>query len=504
LAHALSLPHSDKRSAGRLTRASATVIAATLLLIAWGTFAFGAVYPWAYTPLAIGCALVGVVGLLTGKRPVWATNRMLCAGLVGVALLCVLQSIPLSQAVLERVSPGTVDFLSRYQLGFNLTTDPETGAALPGTRHALSIAPNDTLRALALFGALAVFLAGLLRSLSRTGASRLARGIVMVGCVLALVGIVQKALLGDNAFTGMRIYGFWRPENLVSTPFGPYVNKNHFAGWMLMAIPIAIALALAQFERRDGRTSTARQLLLWLSEPEGGRALMWLVAALVMTLSLLMTGSRSGLGCLSAMLIGLALFSGRGRSRRTTLLTISLVLAAILLALQWAGRDARLERYVVDNESIRLRLDIWRMSAAIMSDFPLLGSGLNTFGTASILYQPPGVDMHYNEAHNDYVQLLVEGGIVVAVLVLVCLAGTVRAAIARFRAKDDGVDAYWIRVGAVAGLLAIGAQSAVEFSLQMPGNAALFVVLLALALYAPAPLAPPPFRTLNSARNDAE
>jgi hypothetical protein len=52
----------------------------------------------------------------------------------------------------------------------------------------------------------------------------------------------------------------------------------------------------------------------------------------------------------------------------------------------------------------------------------------------------------------------------------------------RFRSPDDP-EVYWLRVGAVGGLLAIALQSLLEFSLQMPGNAALFVVLLAIALH---------------------
>ena len=69
--------------------------------------------------------------------------------------------------------------------------------------------------------------------------------VVAFGVLLALVGIVQKAVLGDHAWAGMKIYGFWAPLNRLSTPFGPFVNKNHFAGWMLMAIPLALGLALA-------------------------------------------------------------------------------------------------------------------------------------------------------------------------------------------------------------------------------------------------------------------
>ena len=87
-------------------------------------------------------------------------------------------------------------------------------------------------------------------------------------------------------------------------------------------------------------------------------------------------------------------------------------------------------------------------------------------------------------------QRLVEGGLVTFLLVVVAIAAVVRAVRAQFAANEDGAGARWLRVGASAGLVAIGLQALVEFSLQMPGNAVLCVVLLALALYVPAPYRP--------------
>jgi O-antigen ligase len=293
-------------------------------------------------------------------------------------------------------------------------------------------------------------------------------------------------MLGDGAYSGMKIYGFWQPEFLLTTPYGPFVNKNHFAGWMLMAIPIALGLAVAHGASEDGtRRRDAAALLVWLSEPGGGRFLYYLVAAGIMTLSLVMAGSRSGLASFAVVICGAAAWSFRRRSRRATLGAIVAALALIVIALQWAGRDAALHRFTTDSESLAMRLDIWRTSAGIVRDFPLLGTGLNTFGTAMLVYQSPN-ESHYSEAHNDYVQLLVEGGCVTILLVIVAILGVGLAIRARFRTGDDGPEARWIRVGATTGLVAIGLQSLVEFSLQMPGNATLFAVLLALALYVPA------------------
>ena len=150
--------------------------------------------------------------------------------------------------------------------------------------------------------------------------------------------------------------------------------------------------------------------------------------------------------------------------------------------------------FASDRGSVQLRLDVWKISGQILRQFPIFGTGLNTFGTATVVYHPPGADQHFTEAHNDYVQLVVEGGVFAFTLVLLAMIGVGRGIAARFREKVDGPDAYWLRVGATTGLIAIALQSAVEFSLQMPGNAVLFVVLLAMALYVPARRQAPPDR----------
>ena len=70
----------------------------------------------------------------------------------------------------------------------------------------------------------------------------------------------------------MRIYGFWKPKYLLTTPFGPFVNKNHFAGWMLMGLPLAMGLGswLGRAPAAAARQPGWRNALLWLSSPDGG------------------------------------------------------------------------------------------------------------------------------------------------------------------------------------------------------------------------------------------
>ena len=114
--------------------------------------------------------------------------------------------------------------------------------------------------------------------------------------------------------------------------------------------------------------------------------------------------------------------------------------------------------------------------------FPLVGTGLNTYGTATIFYQTVNLDQHFAQAHNDYLQLLAEGGVLVGIPAIIVITSVVWTVRRRFRETPAGSSGHWIRIGAVTGILAIALQEISDFSLQMPGNAVLFAVLLAIAV----------------------
>jgi O-antigen ligase len=100
---------------------------------------------------------------------------------------------------------------------------------------------------------------------------------------------------------------------------------------------------------------------------------------------------------------------------------------------------------------------------------------------ATLFYQTSVPGFHLREAHNDYLQLAAEGGVLLAVPILCTVAFLARDV--RRRLADSSGSSYWIRLGAITGLIAIALQSTVEFSLQMPGNAALAATLLGIALH---------------------
>jgi hypothetical protein len=437
--------------------------------VAWGAFAFGAVYPWAYWPLAALCATAGLAGMAAKPgRVIPAGTWMLAAMLALVAAVVAAQLLPLPGSLLGAMSPRGVELMNQLDAGF---------AWQLVDVHGISVDPGATARGLALLTAFGLLLLGLANSLSHGGTDRLVWLITWLGIVLAVAGIIQKAL------SPREIYGFWTPL-MTANPFGPFVNRNHFAGWMLMAIPLALGYLCATFSRGLGEVRPSlRDWLLWLSSPDASKAVQAGFAVILMGLALMLTLSRSGMFSLAVALIVCgyaAVRRQRGALARSAV--FACLMLSSLLVVVWAGVDAIAARLAaVDTVALGGRLPIWQGGARMLADFWLTGSGLNTYGVATLFYPAVVPGHHLREAHNEYLQLAVEGGVLLAVPALGAIIAFVIVVRRRFAAVEG--PSYWLRLGAVAGLIAIAVQSLVEFSLQIPGNAALFATLCAIALH---------------------
>jgi hypothetical protein len=461
------------------------LVAGVILVLSWGAFAFGAVYPWAYTPLVIASIAIGATGLLVtraGRPPL----RSVTYGLLATGLAISLQLVPLPGRLAGAVSPHLVEFEHQYERAFGVLHPlgvESAGGALPDPVRPLSILPSQTIKGLMLLTGIALLFLGTARVLSATGGLLLVRPIIVIGVVLALFGIGQDALTRNEL--SPPIYGFWQPQ-FRARGFGPFVNPNHFAGWMLMVLPLGLALAYEALQRPMEASEEAGPRVSVVHAAAFGRALTFGVSSVAMALALVMTRSRSGLaafavGCLIAGWIVLK----RQRSLAARAVVALVVVALLGGTVAWAGLDAVMTKALGDRtgNSLGGRIGAWRDTTSIIHDFPLAGSGFNTYGRAMTIYQTGSRDVHFQEAHNDYLQLAAEGGFLVGLPVLFTVFTFVRDIRRRFQESPREGTTYWLRIGAVIGLLSIAMQSLLEFSLQMPGNAALFAVLAALAVH---------------------
>jgi len=429
------------------------------------------VHPRANVPRACIGAVAAIISLAipADRAPAPTGLARLSGAFALFAIAVAAQLVPLPLSWVAALSPRSPGLLGQLYPAI---------AAGALNRHALSIWPEATIVGLTLFAANALMVVGCARLFTIRSAAGFARALTIVGLIVALAGIVQRPL-SDG-----KIYGFWTPL-MNGSPYGPFVNRNHFAGWMLMALPLTLGRLCGGFAvaMRGGRPNW-RDRLLWLSSVHASKLILLAGAAIVMALSLVLTMSRSGITSLVVALGGtgiVVLRRQQGSARRAA--AVAYLTALLSIAIGLAGVDVVASRFgAVTWKEFEVRRSAWRDAAKVASDFRTTGTGLNSYGVATLFYERGNSPMHFAEAHNDYLQLAAEGGLLLIVPATLCISVFVLAVRRRF-AEETSTSGYWLRVGALTGISAIALQEIVDFSLQMPGNAALFAVLCGMALH---------------------
>lgn len=458
---------------------------ATLLavLVALGTIAFGAVYPWGFVPLLGAATAIGVAGLYrAGLRP---AHRTLALALFAVCAAGTLQLVPLPSGVVSRISPATLPLLRSFDLVF----------AGDQTWTPLSIRPQSTAVAVVALIALSLYLLGLPGLIGPRALRTLPGALAVIAVPLALYGIYTRE--HNNGL----IYGFWQPlDGGGGNMFGPFINRNHFGGWMLMTLGLLIGSFFGRLERalrepghRQGRP------LAWLSSSAANALLVTGGVIILGVVAIFWALSRSSIISLAAAVMLFAWLATRRRrlgATRGGLAVVSLG-AALVAGVAWRGPD-RVVAWFQDDRNLLGRVDAWRDAWEVIQAFPLFGTGLNTFGDAMLFYQKRNAGFHMAQAHNDYVQLAAEGGLLIVVPAVIAAALLARAMMQNLRAAQPESRGYWIRTGAAIGMAAVAVQEAVEFSLQIPVNALLFATLAAVALAPITPHAPDSRDTIDA------
>jgi O-antigen ligase len=292
-----------------------------------------------------------------------------------------------------------------------------------------------------------------------------------VGLALSALTLIQQA-------TGPRLlYWYWHPISPLATPYGPYVNRNSLATWLIMAIPATIGYGVARFQSRRSASGS------FDLESSLDATALWLAASVcLMQAVLLVAMSRSGLtGGVVGLICLMGLARGRIAASRWRWLA-AILLALLAVAMTYANWGALANRL---NETVAIglggRREIWQLTWRIVRDFPLVGVGVGAYARTMSLYQPVPHVFYINDAHNQYLQMLTEGGVILAAPAALA-AGTAAVLIAR-RLRADRSPVFWIRAGAASGLTAVAVQSIWQVSMTPPANAVLFAILAAVAVH---------------------
>lgn len=440
-------------------RFSKAIVAGLLAAVATTALAHGAVEPWSillFECIQIALVLLWVIKIARDKRLSLLIPDIVfpIAALLGIGLL---QSIALR---------GT-----------------------DGVRHSLSLDVESTRRTvIVLFFLLISFVIAANFLASRGRLSKLAAFLTIFGLAIAVFALVQHFTWNGKLY--------WiRPNTVSISPFGPFVNHNHFAGYMELLIPIPIALIITGAVRGETR-------------------LLYGFAAAVMGVALAASLSRGGMLSLATALVFLIVMSGRlakaepaGRrsqhsgglagtgliaalQRQGTLASrIVIVLAiggAITAGIVWVGPEAVATRITEGQAAtsgqqqagLSNRVWVWRDTLSMIRANPLLGVGLGAYGTAFPIYTRSDGSIRVPQAHNDYLQVVADCGAVGGLIAVWFLVLTFKAIWRGVKSRDPLMAG--LALGGGASIFAILVHSLFDFNLQLPGTALLFLVTSAV------------------------
>jgi len=263
---------------------------------------------------------------------------------------------------------------------------------------------------------------------------------------------------------------------------GTYKNRNHFAGYLEMMLALGIGLLIAGLSDRSADTwkRFLRHLIEWILSPK----MVLRLALCILVIALTTTHSRMGntaffSSLLVAGIVGIVL--SRHATRNTVVLLVSLIVIDLLIVGSWFGVEKlaqRLEATTVAD--VAEREDPSINALPLIKDYPVFGSGPGTFYVAFPAYRPERIRAFFDHAHNDYAQFTAESGFIgialLGSLVLLTLSAALKAQWARRDPLMRGIS-----FASIMGIIAILIHSSVDFNLQIPANAMLFMVLMALA-----------------------
>jgi len=406
------------------------------IAIVLSALAYGTVHYWALGLFNLGGLTILVLWVLDGWRlgSMRVSRNSLQLPLLGALLLGLIQLLPL--------------------------------------RATLSLDPYSTRLVLVQLATLLIYFAATLVFVDTPHRLHiLVRTIMIFGFCLAVFGLTQS-------FTSpTKVY--WVRELPQSTAFGPFINRHHFAGYMELTIALPLGLLFGGVVEKDKR-------------------LLYVFVAGLMGIALVMTTSRGGIISLVAEIMFLVAVSAIWRKKeehhssrkpskwKPIVIRIGLA-TALLIGLFFGvimfGGEFSIYRFidsVNSTDPTTGRSHFWAVTLDIIKAHPFVGTGLGAYGVIYTKYDSRNGLFRLEQAHNDYLQVLSDGGTIGAILALGFVVLLFYKAIQRVKStKDDFRRA--VALGSLTGCFAVLVHSFFDFTLHTTSNALLFLVLAAMA-----------------------
>ena len=331
-------------------------------------------------------------------------------------------------------------------------------AGVGNIRRTISLDPYSTeITSIHLLALLLLF-SMTLALIDRTGRIRQVVAIITIfGFVFAFFAILQGVL------SPTKIYGIY--ERQFSQPYGSFVNRHNFAAYMEMTTALPLAMVLTGAARKDQR-------------------LLYLTAILLMAVALVLSGSRGGLVALMVELLMLVMITAPVRSSRKLILRLgvaAVILTAVIAGAIFVGGESSLTRIAETASSKDVssnRTQIWSVTLDVIGkNFPF-GAGIGAFGVAYTAVDPLSGIERAEQAHNDYLQVAADAGIIGVLIGGAFLFLLVSTLLKNYRTEN--VFRRAVVIGSAAGIFGVLVHSMFDFVLHTTAVSVLFLILTAL------------------------
>ncbi|HEB69047.1 MAG TPA: lipid A core--O-antigen ligase [Desulfobulbus sp.] len=433
-----------------------------LLTLFFAPLAFGTVETWSIATVEL---LVGSTALLyffrirKEKAALFKTPGLLPLALL-IGWIC-FQLIPLPPALVRILAPAT------FQVYAPILSIGDSGHWIPLT--VMQKATSLELLRVSCYGLFYILTVQLLSHGGRL--QKTVRWVVWLAIAIAFLAIVQKFTSPD------KIYWF-RPTPPNAGTVGPWVYHNHYAGFMEMLCPLALALFFYYRPTVNySETLRARVAALFTDASSNRHFFLGFGVVLIMS-SVLVSLSRGGVISMSLSLL-LFLFLLSRKKTKTGLLFV-LLFCCILLALSWFGWQPLLSKFsraITETGGIKdARFMIWKDAGGIIRDFLFTGSGFGTFVDIYPQYRTIPGNLVAVHAHNDYIELLTDGGLIGFILAGWFVLAVIAEGWKKITIRRDRY-AILVGIGALTGIVSILLHSVTDFNMHNGANGLYFFFL---------------------------
>jgi O-antigen ligase len=425
-----------------------------IFLVVFTPLAFGTTQPWSIYVFKLTTVLLLIAWLLKipAENQLVIHKTVLYIPLLLFIVYELFQIIPLPASIVNSFSPASYKLQSSASA---LLNNVATKYALSLNIHQSSFELLKTVCYFIIF----FLVINQIRSVKQLNI--LISIILVTGFVISMFALIQKF-----TWTGKI---FWLQETpALSGPFGPFVNYDHYGGFMNLIIPLGFAYILSPIQ-------LDKKILVGFMTT-------------IISVSLMLCRSRGAVLSFVASLVFLILFILLARRHFDKKLVIKVLSALILIIvfvllfiywIDWGLFVGRMKTIGLEQNFFHERLQIWYDSFKIVKDFTIFGIGFGNYGNVFPIYQRHFTDFFWRYTHNDYLQFLIETGLVGCAIVVTFITIFFYQTVRKIR-NTHNRQLIGLIIGTLVSIITMLLHSTVDFNLHTTSNAFLFTVLVGL------------------------